>query len=35
LMALVAVHVAAAAWHLVRRDGIAQRMLWSRKEHAA
>ena len=35
LMALVALHVAAAVWHLVRRDGIAQRMLWSRKEHAA
>ncbi|MBK0392012.1 cytochrome b [Ramlibacter algicola] len=35
LMALVALHVAAAVWHLVRRDGIAQRMLWHRKEHAA
>jgi cytochrome b561 len=35
LMALVALHVAAAVWHLARRDGIAQRMLWHRKEHAA
>jgi cytochrome b561 len=32
LTALVSVHVAAAAWHALRRDGVLQRMLWHSRE---